>query len=125
MQIKFVAQKKSLITLSNPTATGDKLRAMVTPLLKVASKHSSRSAKNVTVEAAGGLPQYVFLAQHAKVMPTRNLWSDVGLMNGIPVGLLILFGTQDKELWPFRNSPWCTLKGTTGQCDLLRAHRCT
>lgn len=52
-------------------------------MLKVEVKHSFSLVIKVTGEAAHGRSRDVFLAQHPKVMLTRNLWSEVKLVNGI------------------------------------------
>ena len=65
---------------------GTKLRELGTSELKVEAIHSLASARKASAELAQGLHRDVFLARGANVMLTRNLWSEVGLVNGIRGG---------------------------------------
>ena len=62
---------------------GTKLRELGTSVLKVEARHSSASARKASVELTQGLHCDVFLAQGVRVMLTRNLWLEVGMVNGI------------------------------------------
>ena len=62
---------------------GTKLRDLGTSVLKVEASHSSASARKANAELAQGLDRGVFLARGARVMLTGNVWSEVGLVNGI------------------------------------------
>ena len=60
---------------------GTKLRELGTSVLKVEAIHSSASARKASAELAQGLHRDVFLSRGARVMLTRSLWSEVGLVN--------------------------------------------
>ena len=62
---------------------GGKTRALGKPKLNRDGKHSSKTVRGATADVAQGLQLEVFLAQDAKVILTRNLWSEVGLVSGI------------------------------------------
>ena len=61
---------------------GEKIRAFGTPVVKCAATHNCATAC-APADAASGLETVLFLAKGAKVMPTKNLWQEVGLVNGI------------------------------------------
>ena len=62
---------------------GTKLRGIGASVLKVEASHSSAPARKASAELAQGLHRDVFLARGARVVLTRNLWYEVGLVNGI------------------------------------------
>ena len=60
----------------------EKLTKLATPIARISAVHSGRNAKAATSDDAGGLDAVIFLARGAAVMPTCNLWQEVGLCNG-------------------------------------------
>jgi len=52
------------------------------PIAEIKSKINPRTASKLSSEQFGGLENQIYLAKGAKVMLSRNLWSDVGLCNG-------------------------------------------
>lgn len=65
------------------TTNEDKLRAQGKTVLKVETKHSSKSARNTPEDDSQGLQLELFFAQRSKVTLMRNLWSEVSLVSGI------------------------------------------
>ncbi|XP_066929609.1 uncharacterized protein [Clytia hemisphaerica] len=57
------------------------LDSLEAPIATIKSKNTPKSASKISSEDFG-LENEIFLAKGAKVMLTRNLWSDVGLCNG-------------------------------------------
>ena len=83
---------------------GTKLRELRTSVLKMEASHSSASARKASAELAQGLHRDVFLARGARVMLTRNLWSEVGLVNGIRGDDVDIVWAHGKKLLLFRIS---------------------
>ena len=52
------------------------------PIAEIKSQNSSKAASKLSSEEFGGLENRIYLAKGARVMLTRNLWSDAGLCNG-------------------------------------------
>ena len=67
---------------------GTKLRELGTSVLKVQAKPPCSAARRATADFAEGLHRDVFLARGARVMLMCNLWSEVGLVNGIRGGVV-------------------------------------
>ncbi|CAN0330658.1 unnamed protein product, partial [Pylaiella littoralis] len=53
------------------------------PVAKVTAVHTGANAKRATADTAEGLERELYLAKGAKVMLTKNLYQQVGLVNGI------------------------------------------
>ena len=62
---------------------GKNVRALGTPVVKCAATHNCATVRCAPADAASGLETVLFLAKGAKVMLTKNLWQEVGLINGI------------------------------------------
>ena len=62
---------------------GTKLRELGTSVPKVEASHSSASARKPSAELTQGLHRDGFHVLDARVMLMRNLWSEVGVVNGI------------------------------------------
>ena len=83
---------------------GTKLRELGTSVLKVEASYSSASARKASAELAQGLHRDVFLARGPRVMLTRNLWSEVGLVNGIRGDVVDIVWAHGEKLLLFHNS---------------------
>ena len=59
------------------------VRALGTPVVNCAATRSCATARRAPADAASGLETELFLAKVVKVMLTKNLWQEVGLVNGI------------------------------------------
>ena len=93
---------------------GTKLRELGTSVLKVEASHSSASARKASAELAQGLHRDVFLVQGAKVMLTRNLWSEVGLVNGIRVDVVDIVWAHGEKAPALPEFVVLRLEGYTG-----------
>ena len=60
----------------------EKLRENSQAVAEIKAVHSGPRAHCATSEDAGGLEPVVYLAQHARVMLTSNLWVEAGLVIG-------------------------------------------
>ena len=76
----------------------EKLQTLGTPIARINAVHSSPAAASTKPDEAGGLYPVVFLAQHAHVMLTANLWQEVVLCNGAA-------GTVHQILYPEGSAP--------------------
>ena len=70
-----------LLPTKNSVADYNKLHLAKTaqPILRCMAKHNCSSAKKASVDDADGLEPMVLLAEGAKVMITRNLWTSKGM----------------------------------------------
>ena len=68
----------------------EQLTKLENPVAHINARHSSALAKKTSSDDMSGLEPVVFLAKGARVMLTMNLWSSVGLCNGLQEQLLIL-----------------------------------
>ena len=93
---------------------GTKLRELGTSVLKVEAKHSSSAARRATADLAQGLQRDVFLTRGAKVMLTRNLWSEVGLANGVGGEVVGIVWAQGEKAPALPDSAVLRLEGYTG-----------
>ena len=61
------------------TVNMGRLSSLGKPVVKCVAKHNSPEAKKASEEDAEGLPKEIFLAEGARVMMTRNVWTSKGL----------------------------------------------
>ena len=85
--IKCVLDAKNYVKLSfsnEKVATNnyESLQSLNVPIAQVNARHSTPAAAKIASDDMGGLEPKLFLAKGARVMLTRNLWTDKGLCNG-------------------------------------------
>ena len=93
---------------------GTKLRELGTSVLKVEAKHSCPAALRATADLAQGLQRDAFLARGARVMLTRNLRSEVWLVNGIRGEVVDIVWAQWEKAPTLPEFTVSRLKGYTG-----------
>ena len=62
---------------------GEKLTELEKPVARVSAVHTGANARRASADTAEGLERDLYLAKGAKVMLTKNLYQQVGLVNGI------------------------------------------
>lgn len=58
-----------------------KLKQLNQPIIQIDAQHNNSKAKHLSADNMGGLEPTIYLAKNARVMLTRNLWTEVGLCN--------------------------------------------
>jgi ATP-dependent DNA helicase PIF1 len=89
----LLAGTKDTVTYNNLST----LAASALPVLRCPARNSNTTAAKATDEQADGLCNLIFLMVGAKVMITRNLWTDAGLTNGT-MGEVVEIGFKDNDL---------------------------
>lgn len=59
-----------------------KLKQLQQTIVQINAHHSSPKGKCLSSEDMGGLEPTIYLSKQARVMLTRNLWTEAGLCNG-------------------------------------------
>ena len=68
----------------------EKLQLLNEPCARVAARHDGgAAAKKASADDAGGLDKYTFLAKHAKIMITRNVWQTEGTVYLLDMLLIV------------------------------------
>ena len=73
------------LSFSNEKVASDNfevLQSLNVPIAQVNARHSCSAASKLASDDIGGLESKLFLAKGARVMLTRNLWTEKGLCNG-------------------------------------------
>ena len=73
------------LSFSNEKVANDNyesLKSLNVPIAQVNARHNTPAAAKLTSDDMGGLEPKLFLAKGARVMLTRNLWTEKGLCNG-------------------------------------------
>ncbi|CAM9499899.1 unnamed protein product, partial [Ectocarpus sp. 12 AP-2014] len=66
------------------------LRELSNPVARVSAVHTGANARRATADTAEGLERDLYLARGAKVMLSKNLYQQVGLVNGIRGEVVVL-----------------------------------
>ena len=94
-----------LLPTKNSIADHNKLHLAKTaqPILQCVVKHNCSSAKKASVDDADCLEPIILLAEGAKVMITRNLWTSKGEYFTLPHLFRSDSGYSDRNFRNFRN----------------------
>ena len=85
--ITDIIDKKSFVKLSfsNEKVACDNYEALMSldvPVAQINARHSNKTSARLSSDDVGGLEPKIFLSIGARVMLTRNLWTEKGLCNG-------------------------------------------
>ena len=59
-----------------------RLKVLGEKIIEINAHHNHSQAKHLSAEDMGGLEPTIYLSKNARVMLTRNLWTEAGLCNG-------------------------------------------
>lgn len=60
----------------------ERLKELQQPILRINAHHSNPKAKSLSSEEMSGLEPTIYISKQARVMRTRNVWTEAGLCNG-------------------------------------------